>query len=79
MSRSSSNGIASLMALVFFFIPLMFIIAIWTDRNLEFWLSYLKGHPVDVPFWMSFIMTLVLNGVALALNVVGEILRLLVA
>ena len=54
------------------------LLSLWTDRNLEFWLSYFKGNPITVPGWMSFVLTVVLNGVILVANIVGELLRLVV-
>ena len=51
-------------------------LCVWTDRNLDYWLTAMKGAPVDVPMWLSVALAIVLNGVALLLNVVGELLRL---
>ena len=60
-------------------VPLIiWAISLWTDRNLDFWLTFFKGSVVDVPMWMSVVITFVLNGVVVALNIVGELLRLLV-
>lgn len=55
---------------------IIYALSLWTDRNLEYWLSMAKGVPVDVPQWISFLLTLVLNGVILLLNIIGELLRL---
>lgn len=49
----------------------------WTDRTLEFWLSMIKHTTVHVPFWMSTLVTLVFNGVILAVNVLTELYRLI--
>lgn len=60
------------------FALILWPLTLWTDRNLEFYLSLAKGQAVDVPNWISFLVTLVLNGVVLALNIVGELVRLVV-
>lgn len=51
-------------------------ISFWTDRTLEFWLTYLKGQSIDVPFWLSVLTTFILNGAILIINVISEIVRL---
>lgn len=55
---------------------IIYLLSLWTDRNLEFWLSRIKGMPVDVPLWMSFLTTLLLNGLIVPLNLVSELVRL---
>lgn len=57
---------------------LIWTISLWTDRNLDFWMTYFKGEAIDVPMWISVIVTIVLNGAAIAGNIIGELLRLLV-
>jgi len=52
------------------------LISLWTQRNLDFWLSQWNHHAVHVPYWASFLATFILNGVVLAGNIVGEIVRL---
>lgn len=51
-------------------------ISLWTDRNLDFWMSYWQGKEIDVPYWMSLCLTIVLNAIILAGNIIGEIIRL---
>lgn len=29
------------------------VLPMWTQSNLEFWLSYIKHAPVHVPFWLA--------------------------
>jgi hypothetical protein len=65
-------GAVSILPLIVWFLSL------WTDRNLEFWFEYLKGTPVDVPMWMSVIVTIVLNGVIVAANILTELFKLAV-
>lgn len=62
----------------FFVVNLLFtfILAGWTDSNLEFWLSYIAGHPVDVPYWISFLLTLVTSIFGVAGNLIMEVAKL---
>lgn len=55
---------------------LSYLLMRWTESNLEFWLSRFSGHPVDVPFWMAALLTAVLDGLALAADLLSEIIRL---
>ena len=48
-------------------------IAFWTDRNLDFWISHIKGETVDVPFWLSMVISL-FEPIVL-LDIIGEIAR----
>jgi hypothetical protein len=52
------------------------LVSAWTDRSIEFWLSYAKGEAVNCPYWLSCLLTLVLNGVIFIFNVITEICRL---
>ena len=51
-------------------------IGLWTDRNLEYFLTMWKGEAVDVPFWISFAISIVLNAVIIGFNIMAELLRL---
>lgn len=53
-------------------------LGLWTDRSLDFWISYVKGHEVDAPYWVSLVASIVLNGVIVGLNILSEIARLFV-
>ncbi len=57
-------------------LPLTALVALWTDRTLEFWLSYFSHHAVEVPYWLSLLVTILLNGVIFAVNVLTEVCRL---
>lgn len=70
--NTSCAGLLVLAAIVF---ALIWVLSLWTDRNLEFWLSYWKGQPVEVPGWLSFLATFILNGIILLANTIGEIAR----
>lgn len=53
------------------------LVAMWTDRNLDFWLTHFKGQAVNCPWWLSTLVTVFLPAL-IVLNIVGEIARLLV-
>jgi hypothetical protein len=55
---------------------LLVALSLWTERNLEFWLSRYKGSEVDLPFWMSAVLSVVLSVIVVAANIVSEILRM---
>ena len=61
--------------LIFVLVP---VLGLWTDRNIDFWISHFKGTPVNVPYWLSLIVTVIGNAVILAVNVIGEICRFLI-
>ena len=48
----------------------------WTDSNLDWLLSSIKGRTIDVPTWISAIVTFVGNGFVLAFNVICELIKL---
>lgn len=51
------------------------LVSWWTNSNLDFWISYFKGHAVHVPYFLSVLLTIVLNGVDVLLNVIASIAR----
>ena len=83
-TMKSVNGVGA--EIGFFFMSIYFsimigvayLLSLWTDRSLEFWLSYAKGKPVEVPQWLSFVLTVVLNAVIVTANIVSELVRLVV-
>jgi len=68
--------IGGIVCVLFAYSILVFPFVLWTDRTLDFWVTYLKGTTVDVPFWLSFIVTIVFNAVILLINVISEVARL---
>lgn len=74
------NSVGCLLMSVWFgiVIGIFYLLSLWTDRNLEFWLSYSKGQPVEVPQWLSFVLTVLLNGVIVLANVISELVRLVI-
>ena len=53
-------------------------VAFWTDSNLEWALSLIKGAEVQVPFILSLILTVIGNVVTVLANVVCEIAKLVI-
>ena len=49
----------------------------WTDSNLDFWLTHLKGIVVDCPFWLSALLS-VAAPLMVVFNVIAEIGKLLI-
>lgn len=62
-------------AIAAFYCVLIGMISFWTDRNLDFWFSYFKGHPIDVPYWMSFLVSVVFNVIIVGFNIIAELAK----
>ena len=54
----------------------MFVVVEWTDSNLEFVLSELKGRDVQVPYVLSAAVTVVSGGVCIPFNILCEVYKL---
>jgi len=70
-----TTGIEYILAL-FVIIILSIPVGMWTDRNLEFYLSMIKKTAVHVPFILSWLLTVLLNGIILVIDLILEIVRL---
>jgi hypothetical protein len=70
------SGFIVIVLVVLLILGLIFGVSFWTDRTLEFWLSYLKHEPIYVPYWLSLLLTIILNGAALLINIISELIRL---
>ena len=57
-------------------IGLLYLLSLWTDRNLDYFVSLIKGESVDVPFWLSVVVTILLNALIVVSNIIAEISRL---
>jgi hypothetical protein len=75
MTDADSKGWASLIFLGLLII-FCFIVSFWTDRSLDFWLSYLKEAEQNFPFWLSAIFTFLALKLSIMLNIITEILRI---
>jgi hypothetical protein len=74
--RSTSPGCC--LALLVGYITLMCLASGWTTRTLEFWLSYVRHQPVDVPAWISVSATIIGGAIVIPANLISEIVRLAV-
>lgn len=63
--------ITTIVLALLLFIP----IAYWTDSNLDFWISFLKKSTVNIPFWMSYIVTVFCNGFIIPINIILSLLK----
>ncbi len=54
-----------------------YILSGWTESNLEFWLSLIKGEFIDVPFGIAVLVTFIGNGFIIVFNIVTELLKLI--
>lgn len=68
-----------IIALIVITVLLIVPMSMWTDRNLDFWISYFHNSPVDVPYWFSLLVTIVFNQVVFILNIILEILRMAIS
>ncbi len=50
------------------------LLGIWTDRNLDFWATFVKETPVDVPFVVAWLASIPLPLTFLA-NIIAEVAR----
>ncbi len=78
MKESAKNIIATILGLLITLSPFVLLIPLtmWTDRTLDFWCTQWSGHFVDIPTWLSFLATVIGNGIMFILNIVSEITRL---
>lgn len=71
-SNGSGCGCGTLIVLGLF--CLLFVN--WTESNLEWVLGLIKGSPVDVPFWIAFILTFFTNIFGFGFNICCELIKL---
>jgi len=71
----NKNGLIIIIALSFLLFP-VYLYFDWTDGNLEFVLSQLKGHEIKIPFWISSLIALLSNGLGLIFNIICWIWKL---
>lgn len=69
-------GCIVMLLIASFVVGVVFLITLWTDRSIDYWLTFTKGTDTDCPFWLSFVATIFLNGIIVAFNLLTEIARL---
>jgi hypothetical protein len=70
--------IACFLFIIILAVFLVVCFGFWTDRNLDFWLSHFAGHSVNIPYWLSLIVSIAFNAIIIGANIVGEVCRFLV-
>ncbi len=71
-------GCGTLTFFISIWVGISYIIGLWTERNLEFWIAYFKHAPVDVPLVWAWLLSLVCPPIVL-LNILAEIAKLIVS
>lgn len=69
-------GIAVTIGISAFILGIIALLSLWTDSNLDWMMSEIKGQVVNVPYWVSFLTTLIFNGFALMFNIIVSLVRL---
>ena len=59
------------------FMMLGALLASWTESNLEFWLTMIKGQPVDVPYALALILSIFTNIFGFTFNIISELFKLI--
>lgn len=73
-SETNYSCLEYLIVLALYFWVIVPLIALWTQRNLNFWLTHFSGHAVHVPFVLDYLLSVLAPAVIL-LNVIAEIAR----
>ena len=77
-ARQSGNGLIGCVVVLFsllIYFAIVGLIALWTDRSLDYVVSELKDKQTDVPYWLAFLVSLLAPAILL-FNVVVEVIRL---
>lgn len=69
-------GIAVTIGIFSFILGIIALLSLWTDSNLDWMMSEIKGQVVNVPYWLSLLTTIFLNGFIIALNIIISLIRL---
>lgn len=76
--RKGQSLITALLPTIIWFglaVTLITAFSFWTNRTLDFWMTYFKGEVVDVPFWLSVVLSIFWNGAVLIVNIISEIAK----
>jgi len=52
---------------------IVLLLSLWTDRTLDFWLTYFKDTPINCPYWLSVLTTFFLSPIVFGCNFISEI------
>ena len=74
-TRTLAGCLVMILTIGFSFIVTL-LVTFWTDRTLDFWCTYFAHHTINIPFWLSFMLTALFNVITIALNIISEIVRL---
>lgn len=69
-------GIALTIGMFSLILGIIALLSLWTDSNLDWMMSEIKGQVVNVPYWLSFLTTLIFNGFVLMFNIIVSLIRL---
>lgn len=72
----TSPATATLMA--FILMALFVVTTLWTDRNVDYWWSYIQKGTHDVPMWVSAVLTFILAPIIIFLNLGSEAFKLFI-
>ncbi len=67
-------GCLVMSAFLGFYCFLVYLLSFWTDRNLDFWFTYFKGREVDIPQWLSFLISF-FSPIAFLGNIIMELAK----
>ena len=77
-SYKEELNLSTMLWISIFCLLVICLLSFWTDRNLDYLGQWIQGNNTfNLPYWVSFIATVVLNGVTFAFNVIMEIIRLI--
>jgi len=68
-------GLLDMMLLIIVYLILWIPVTFWTDCNLGFWFSYFKKTTVNIPFLLSYLVSVICNGFILIANILMSLLR----
>ena len=72
ISNSFVSPVAFFMVFVF-----LFLLAFWTETNMEWLFSKFAHRPIDVPYWLAAVATIFTNIFGLWFNILCELAKLI--
>ena len=76
LTKGCFKLLGTLVVILGFIIVLILPFAYWTDRTLDFWVSLIMGSHIDIPLFISFVITLFFNVATFIVNILSELFRL---